>query len=135
MASYVKRLHDAGVRLNVGTDTPEPGKSVLSEMLLLHEAGISMPDVFHIATMESAQGIGHEAEYGSVTVGKRADFILFDGDLLTRPRDLPGGKTVIKDGVVFHWNSFRSECHDVRAFIVAFLPCIFIACLWARRVQ
>lgn len=46
MASYVKRLHDAGVPLNIGTDMPDPGKAVLSEMLLLHDAGIPMTDVF-----------------------------------------------------------------------------------------
>jgi hypothetical protein len=68
MASYVKQLHDAGVRLSIGTDTPEPGKSVLSEMLLLHDAGISMTDVFRIATLESATNIGHGSEYGSSTV-------------------------------------------------------------------
>ena len=101
MASYVKRLHDAGVRLNVGTDTPEPGKSVLSEMLLLHDAGISMPDVFRIATLESARGIGHGAEYGSIEAGKRADMVLFDGDPLREPHDLLGGKTTIKDGFVY----------------------------------
>jgi predicted amidohydrolase YtcJ len=100
MASYVKRLNDAGVRLNIGTDTPDPGKSVLSEMLLLHDAGISMRDVFRIATLDSAQGIGHGTEYGSVEVGKRANLILFEGDPLGQPFDLLRGKTVIKDGVV-----------------------------------
>jgi hypothetical protein len=101
MASYVKRLDDAGVRLNIGTDSPDPGKSVLSEMLLLHDAGISMPNVFRIATLDSAQGIGRGAEYGSVEAGKRADLILFEGDPLARPLDLLGAKTVIKDGVVY----------------------------------
>jgi len=70
-------------------------------MLLLHDAGISMPDVFRIATLESARGIGHGAEYGSIEAGKRADMILFDGDPLREPRDLLGGKTTIKDGVVY----------------------------------
>jgi imidazolonepropionase-like amidohydrolase len=101
MASYVKRAYDAGVRLNVGTDTPEPGKSVLSEMLLLHEAGIPMAGVFRIATLDSARGIGHEADYGSIEPGKRANLVLFDGDPMTTPRDLLGGKTTIKDGVIY----------------------------------
>jgi imidazolonepropionase-like amidohydrolase len=101
MASYVKRAYDAGVRLNIGTDTPEPGKSVLSEMLLLHDAGIPMADVFRIATLDSARGIGHEADYGSIEPGKRANLVLFDGDPLTQPHDLLGRKTTIKDGVVY----------------------------------
>jgi imidazolonepropionase-like amidohydrolase len=100
MASYIKRMYDAGIRLNVGTDTPEPGKSVLSEMLLLHDAGIPMTGVFRIATVDSAEDIGHGAEYGAIEAGMRANLILFDGDPLARPLDLLGGKTVIKDGAV-----------------------------------
>lgn len=99
MASYVKRMYDAGIRLNTGTDTQDPGRSVLSEMLLLHEAGIPMAAVFRIATLDSAQDIGHGSEYGAVEIGRRADLVVFDGDPLTRPLDLLGSKTVIKDGV------------------------------------
>ncbi len=98
MASYVKRLHDAGVRLNIGTDTPDPGKSVLSEMLLLHDAGIPMGDVFRIATLETAADIGHGSDLGAIEPGRRADMVLFSGTPLTRPRDLLGPKLVIKDG-------------------------------------
>ncbi len=98
MAAYVKRLHDAGVRLNVGTDTPDPGKSVLSEMLLLYDAGIPMPDVFRIATLETASGIGHGSDLGAIEPGRRANMILFSGSPLTRSRDLLGPKLVIKDG-------------------------------------
>lgn len=100
MASYVKRMYDKGIRLNIGTDTQEPGRAVLSEMLLLHDAGIPMTGVFRIATLDSAEDIGHAAEYGAIEVGKRANLVLFDGDPLGKPRDLLGGKTVIKDGIV-----------------------------------
>lgn len=102
MASYVKRAYEAGVQLIIGTDTAEPGKSVLSEMLLLPDAGISITDVVRIATLDSARGIGQEAQYGSVEVGKRANLVLFDGDPLNELRDILGPKTVIKDGVVFN---------------------------------
>jgi imidazolonepropionase-like amidohydrolase len=99
MASYVKRMYDAGIRLNTGTDTQEPGRSVLSEMLLLHKAGIPMADVFRMATLDSARDIGHGSEYGAVEIGRRADLVLFDGNPLAHPLDLLGGKSVIKDGV------------------------------------
>jgi len=101
MASYVKRMYSAGIRLNIGTDTPDPGKAVLSEMLLLHDAGIPMADVFRIATLDSAEDIGHGEEYGSIEVGKRADLILFDGNPLENAHDLLGRKTVVKDGVLW----------------------------------
>ena len=101
MASYAKRLYDAGVRINVGTDTADPGKSVLAEMLLLNDAGIPMTGVFRAATLDTARAIGAEAQLGSIEAGKHANFVLFDGDPLATPRDLLSGKTVIKDGVVF----------------------------------
>jgi hypothetical protein len=101
MASYVKRMYDAGIRLNLGTDAHDAGKAALSEMLLLNDAGIPMPGVFRIATLDTAQDIGHGSEYGSIEVGKRADLILFDANPLTNPRALLGAKSVIKDGVVW----------------------------------
>ncbi|MFC2085366.1 amidohydrolase family protein, partial [Bacteroidota bacterium] len=53
LESYVKMMFDKGIHLNLGTDTGDPGKSVLSEMLLLHRAGIPMADVLKIATLNS----------------------------------------------------------------------------------
>jgi len=101
MASYVRRMYEDSIPMNLGTDAHDAGKAALSEMLLLHDAGIPMAAVFRIATLDTAQDIGHGSEYGSIDVGKRADLILFDGDPLTRPTDLLGTKTVIKDGVVW----------------------------------
>lgn len=101
MASYVKRMYENGIRLNLGTDAYDPGKAALSEMLLLHQAGIPMPAVFRIATLDTARDIGYESVYGSIEVGKRAHFVLFDGDPLNRPMDLLGKKTVVKDGLVW----------------------------------
>lgn len=59
-----------------------------------------MVDVMRIATLNSAESIGHASDLGSVEVGKRASFVLFSGDPLETPKDLLGAKTVIKDGVV-----------------------------------
>lgn len=74
MAAHVNRMYDAGVPLNLGTDAQDPGKAVLSEMLLLHDAGIPMAGVLKIATLNSAVDIGQCRDYGSVEVGKRADW-------------------------------------------------------------
>jgi len=105
MVSYLRRFYDDGIRLNLGTDTHDPGKAILSEMLLLHEAGIPMPAVFKIATLNGAQDIGQGALYGSIEVGKRADLILFDRNPLEDPHHLLDPKTVLKDGVL--WSSMN----------------------------
>ena len=100
-ASYVRRLHESGVTLALGTDTREPGRSALAEMLLLHNAGISMADTLRIATLNSARSLGLEDQYGTIEPGKRADFVLFGENPLERSESLLGEKTVVKDGVVY----------------------------------
>jgi imidazolonepropionase-like amidohydrolase len=101
MSGYVRRFYEAGVRLNLGTDTPDPGKAALSEMLLLNQAGIPMVGVFRIATLNGAEEVGQASAVGTIEPGKRADLILFDQSPIDRPNNLLGGKTVIKSGVVW----------------------------------
>jgi len=99
--SYLAALHEAGVPLAVGTDTVDPGPAVLSEILLFHEAGLPMSEVLRIATLGTTEVMERSRDYGSVEAGKRAHFVLFDENPLDDPRGLLGGKTVVKDGVVY----------------------------------
>ena len=101
MASLVRQLYDVGVPLALGTDVAEPGKSALSEIILLHRAGLPMADALRIATLGSAHALELSERYGTVEPGKRAHLILFDENPLERPEAVLGGKTVIKDGVVY----------------------------------
>lgn len=102
LASYVKRLYDSGVQLNLGTDSPEGGKAALSEMILLNELGIPMHEVLKIATINSAKAIDREDFYGSIEKGKRANLIIFEKSPLEDRKNLIEKKTIIKDGVVFN---------------------------------
>jgi hypothetical protein len=101
LAGYVKDMYDAGVVLAIGTDHKDGGKAVLSEMLLLHQAGIPMVNCLQIATINTARVIGQGEKYGSVTVGKRANFVLFDQNPLENPENILNDKTVIKDGIIY----------------------------------
>lgn len=103
--SYVAALHEAGVKLAVGSDTVEPGRSVLSELLLLHDAGIPMAEVLQIATLGSAEVIELSHSYGSIEPGKKAHLVIFDESPLVSPEALLGGKTVIKDGGIWSTDS------------------------------
>jgi len=55
LAGYVRRMHEAGVGLAVGTDWLDPGHAVLSELILLQRAGIPMAEVLCIATRGGAR--------------------------------------------------------------------------------
>jgi imidazolonepropionase-like amidohydrolase len=100
LAQYVRQLHDAGVTLAVGTDWLDPGQVALSEMILLHRAGIPMADVLSIATLGGARVMEREADYGTIEPGRKAQLVIFDRSPLEDPEAVLAGKTVIKDGVV-----------------------------------
>lgn len=100
LADYMRRLHEAGVTLTIGTDWVDPGKAVLSEMWLLNRAGISMADVLRMATLNGAVALGIEDRVGTVEAGKRANLVLLRGDPFEDPDALLGPRTVVKDGEV-----------------------------------
>jgi hypothetical protein len=110
LADYVKQMYDRGIRLAIGTDWMDPGKAVLSEMLLLHELGIPMVEVLRIATLNGAEAMSIDDSVGSVEVGKRANLVLLDYEVLDEPDLLLAEKLVIKDGRI--WNdSGQSQDH------------------------
>lgn len=102
--SYVAALNEAGVAMAVGTDTVDPGASVLSELLLLHEAGIPMAQVLKMATLGTAEVLEQEEEYGSIEVGRRAHLLLFEENPLDDPRGLLARKTIVKDGRIHEFS-------------------------------
>ncbi len=79
----VKRLYDAKARLQIGTDTQlafvVPGHSMHQEMELFHRSGIPLDEVWRIATVKNAQGIGRP-ELGRVYEGGPADLLIFEKD-------------------------------------------------------
>lgn len=97
LAGYVRRMHEAGVRLALAPDWMEPGRVALSEMLLLHKAGIPMTDIFKIATLNGARSIGLQ-DRGAIEPGMRADVVLWHENPLENPDGLFSEKTVINAG-------------------------------------
>lgn len=99
--AYIKAGHDKGLKLRIGTDCKEGGKAALSEMLLMSEAGFAMGDILQIATLNGAEALQIDADFGSITAGKKADLILFQDNPFENPEALLSQKTVIKAGKVY----------------------------------
>lgn len=82
----VGALHQAGVDLLVGTDTPNPfvtpGFSVAEELENFVEAGLSPAEALMAATREPATFLGASESWGTIQVGRRADLVLLDADPL-----------------------------------------------------
>ncbi|MEW6758296.1 MAG: amidohydrolase family protein, partial [Acidobacteriota bacterium] len=83
--SLVAALHREGVPLMAGTDAMGapfifPGESLHRELTLLQECGLTPREVLWTATVGPARFLGREAEFGTISAGKRADLLLLDGD-------------------------------------------------------
>jgi imidazolonepropionase-like amidohydrolase len=81
----VEAMHNAGVPLLAGTDTPSPyslpGSALHDELELLVEAGLSPLAALQTATRNPARFL-QEKDLGTVEVGKLADLVLLDADPL-----------------------------------------------------
>jgi hypothetical protein len=80
------KLHRAGVPLLAGSDTPEPfvppGFSLLQELELLVESGLSPAEALRCATLHNARALGQAGRLGTVEPGKLADLVLLDANPL-----------------------------------------------------
>lgn len=112
--AIVKVLHDAGVPIVAGTDGAVPGHSLLREIELFVQAGLTPMEAIQSATIVAARAMGLEAELGTVEVGKRADLLVLDEDPLADIRNIRKGHWVVAAGRMYEtavlWRSagFRS---------------------------
>jgi imidazolonepropionase-like amidohydrolase len=93
--SLVGRMHDGGVPIGAGTDTPIglsiPGYSLHTELERLVEAGLTPLEALEAATVRPAEFFSLDDEMGVVEVGGRADLVLLDSDPL---EDIANTRTI-----------------------------------------
>jgi imidazolonepropionase-like amidohydrolase len=84
--SILKGLHDAGVRILLGSDAPQlwnaPGFSVTRELGTYVAAGLTPWQALATGTRNVAAFIGNADEAGTIGNGKRADLILLEANPL-----------------------------------------------------
>ncbi len=81
----VKRIHDAGILLSMGTDSgAQPirvqGFSEHMELELLVKAGLTPLQAIATATKNAAALLKVDDRYGTLAPGKKANFIVLDKD-------------------------------------------------------
>lgn len=102
MVKIVKVLHHAGVTIVAGTDQGFPGFSVPRELELYVQAGLTPADAIQTATITPARVMKMDKYTGSITVGKKADIIIVDGDPLKNIREIRNVTTVIQGERVYN---------------------------------
>lgn len=96
------RMHQRGVPIGAGTDTPIflaiPGYSLHEELEQLVASGLSPLEALRAATVRPAEFFGIENDMGTVDPGKRADLVLLDADPLSNIRNTRRISGVISKG-------------------------------------
>ena len=101
MIEFVGRMYRAGIPLVAGTDAT-PGFTLQRELELYMQAGLTPAQTLQVATWNGAKYARVLDDRGSVTVGKRADLILVDGDPTTDISDIRKVALVLKDGNAYY---------------------------------
>jgi imidazolonepropionase-like amidohydrolase len=101
---FVRRAHEAGVRLAIGTDVggasgQVPGFSMHREMAMHVEAGLSAHEVIQASTRACAEALWQQADLGTIEVGKLADLVVVEGDPLADLNAARNVVTVVANGV------------------------------------
>jgi imidazolonepropionase-like amidohydrolase len=97
----VRQMHAAGVTIVAGTDIGVPGHTLHRELELYVEAGFTPLAALQAATIVPARVLGRDKELGTVTVGKRADLVIVDGDPLADIKTLRKVRLVVSRGRVY----------------------------------
>lgn len=101
---FAEKLYDSGVFMTVGTDLGNPwvipGYSFHQELELLSSAGIPNKDILKMATFNGAKLLDIDDEYGSIAVGKIADFVVLNKNPLEDIRHTQSIDSVIQDGKI-----------------------------------
>ena len=100
MLRMTKRMYDAGVPILAGTDTTA-GIMLHRELELEVRAGIPPAKALQIATINAARLLKQQKELGSIEPGKRADFVLVEGNPAEHISDIRRCRLVMKNGVLY----------------------------------
>jgi hypothetical protein len=93
----IRRLYAAGVPLVAGTDN-SAGTTYRRELEMYEKAGIPVPKILQIATIDAARFMKDDAHYGSIAAGKVADILVVAGKPAERISDLQKLEVVIRGG-------------------------------------
>ena len=118
----IKALHDAGVPVLLGTDSPQvfsvPGFSIHREMQVLVESGLTPFQVLHSGTRAVADFYGAE-DFGQVAGGQRADLVLLNSNPLDDIGNFADSAGVMVNGQWLSGGEIDARLAEIEALMAA----------------
>lgn len=102
----IKLLADAGVLLATGTDAGNIGTmhatSYVPELKAMQESGMNTWQILTASTLIPAKIVDKESEFGTVSIGKKANLVLLDANPIENIDNVTKINRVINNGIVFN---------------------------------
>ena len=109
----LKTLSDAGVLIATGTDAGNIGtlhaSSYLKELQLMQDSGMNNWQILQASTINGAKIFDKEKEFGTVSIGKKANLLLLDANPIDAIENLTAIHSVINKGTVFTPNELLQD--------------------------
>lgn len=116
----VRKLHQAGVKLMTGSDSPEwfivPGFAIHDELQMLTRAGLSNYEALRAATVLPAEYLGIAKRKGALKTGMDADIIILSSNPLDNIRNTRSIAGVLRKGKYFDRNALNRLSEEALTF-------------------
>ena len=116
--AIIKVMHDAGVPIVAGTDYGLPGFSLLRELELYVQAGLSPLDAIRAASAVPAELTDMIRDVGTVEAGKRADLLVLDENPLADIHNIRASRWVVTGGRMYETQALRAAVGFHRPILV-----------------
>lgn len=111
----LKQARDAGLLVVPGTDKGVPGLSLPRELELYVAGGMTPLEAIQAASLDSARAARLDRDTGSITRGKRADFVLLDADPIAEIRNIRATWAVSVNGLLHRTDAlWRAAGYTIR---------------------
>ncbi|XOV78464.1 MAG: amidohydrolase family protein [Aestuariibacter sp.] len=82
VAEYAKELRDNGVSVHIGAHGQREGLAAHWEMWIMAQGGFTPWEALRAGTIDGAKHLALDKDIGSIEVGKLADLVVIDGNVL-----------------------------------------------------
>lgn len=82
IAEYAKTLRDKGVTVHIGAHGQREGLAAHWEMWIMTQGGFTPWEALRAGTIDGAKHLAMDKDIGSIEVGKLADLVVIDGNVL-----------------------------------------------------